>query len=87
MSEPRSPSGVAENRRALAQEKLDFGSRGEDDGQVGLWRRLLGNDFDLSKLSRREWDRPVRAASSVGHLCGVYFGLEGTATATFGGPR
>jgi integrase len=31
-------------------------SREEDDRQIELWRRVLGNDFDLSKLSRREWD-------------------------------
>ncbi len=32
----------------------------EDDRQIEMWSRVLGPDFDLSKLSRREWDTFIR---------------------------
>lgn len=36
----------------------------EDARQHELWTRMLGSDFDLSKLSRREWDKVVRQRRS-----------------------
>lgn len=35
-----------------------------DRRRMGRWRRRLGPDFDLSKLSRREWDRYRRKRAS-----------------------
>ncbi len=32
----------------------------EDDRRIEMWRRVLGPDFDLSKLSRRQWDVFIR---------------------------
>jgi len=32
----------------------------EDDRQMEMWERVLGPDFDLRKLSRREWDTFIR---------------------------
>ena len=32
----------------------------EDDRQIEMWRGVLGPDFDLSKLSRRQWDVFIR---------------------------
>lgn len=39
-------------------------ARNKDHRRAELWRRFLGNDFDLSKLSRGEWDRFTRLRSS-----------------------
>lgn len=36
----------------------------EDGRQIDLWTAVLGEDFDLSKLSRREWDRFIRERRS-----------------------
>lgn len=40
----------------------------EDERMAEMWRRVLGDDFDLRKLSRREWDRFIRQrrAGAVG---------------------
>jgi integrase len=32
----------------------------EDERQIALWKNVLGSGFDLSKLSRREWDAFIR---------------------------
>ncbi|MFC1531126.1 tyrosine-type recombinase/integrase [Gemmatimonadota bacterium] len=39
-------------------------AQAEDDRQLELWRRYLGADYDLSKLSRREWDAFKRQRST-----------------------
>ena len=39
-------------------------SRQEDERQAELWRRFLGARFDLSHLSRREWDMFARQRKS-----------------------
>lgn len=35
-----------------------------DERQAEMWRRFLGPDFDLRKLSRREWDSFIRKRRS-----------------------
>ncbi|MEE9244841.1 MAG: hypothetical protein V3U63_01460 [Gemmatimonadota bacterium] len=39
-------------------------NRAEDERQLKMWLRVLGPDFDLSKLSRREWDGFLRRRRS-----------------------
>ena len=39
-------------------------SQDADDRQAALWKRVLGGDFDLSKLSRRQWDAFLRVRRS-----------------------
>jgi len=39
-------------------------SRRSDRRNAELWTRVLGADFDLSKLSRRQWDRFLRDRAS-----------------------
>lgn len=36
----------------------------EDDRQAELWEAFLGSEFDLSRLSRREWDEFIRRRRS-----------------------
>ena len=39
-------------------------SQNADDRHAALWKRVLGADFDLSKLSRRQWDAFLRERRS-----------------------
>ena len=39
-------------------------SQGADDRHAALWTRVLGGSFDLSKLSRRQWDPFLRSRRS-----------------------
>ncbi len=53
--------------RAYLQERTPDKSEAvqqDDRRRAEMWRLLLGPDFDLSKLSRREWDRFVRLRRS-----------------------
>lgn len=58
-------------RRVLGQyeahrtpDKRRMKARKEDGRQIEMWRRFLGPEFDLSRLSRREWDAFKRKRAS-----------------------
>ena len=53
-------------RSYLRNRTPDKGSRSRraDERHAALWTQVLGHDFNLSKLSRREWDRFLRERAS-----------------------
>lgn len=51
-------------REHRTPDKESESSRREDDRQADLWTRFLGGSFDLTQLSRREWDTFVRKRRS-----------------------